>query len=130
MAVANHDGPVVTFPAAGNLSSDQFKIVTFDTDGKVKLADDADVVLEPMVGVLQNKPAAEDRAAAVRIAGIAKVEAGTSIDEGAAVTTDGSGLAAVAVDNDWVLGFAVTAGVSGSLMEVLIRGGGGHVVPA
>lgn len=126
----NQDGPEITLPASGDLSSYQFHVMTLDTDGKVKLADDADDPSEAMLGVLQNKPDAEDEPAVVRVDSVAKAMGGASLDEGTWVTCDGSGHLAAAVANDNVLGMLLTAAVSGQLAEVLLKQGSGHVVPA
>lgn len=132
MAANNKDGPEITMYASADLSSYQFHVITVDTSGYAKLADDADDPAEPMIGVLQNKPSAAGQPAVVRISGVAKVMGGASIDEGAAVTCDSSGHLAAAVALDWVLGVALTAVVSGQLAEVLLQtgSGGGYAVPA
>lgn len=126
----NEDGPEISLKAAGNLSSHQFKIMTLDTDGKAKLADDPDDPVEPMLGILQNKPDTEDLPAVIRVDGVAKVEGGASIDEGVWVTCDGSGLLAAAVANDNILGLTLEPAVSGEVHTILLRQSPGYVAPA
>jgi hypothetical protein len=126
----NIDGPEITLKASADLSSNQFHIVTLDTDGKVKLADDPDDATEALIGVLQNKPDAEDEEAVVRIDGIAKVMGGASVNEGVWLTCDGNGHAVAAVASDNVIGIAVDAVVSGSVGRVLLKQGAGYVAPA
>ena len=123
------DGPEITMEASGDLSNYQFHIMTLDTDGKVKLADDPDDPVEAMLGVLQNKPTVAGQEAVVRVSGIAKVMAGATINEGVWVTCDVNGHAAAAVANDNVLGFSLTAGAANQLMEVLQKQGAGYVAP-
>lgn len=125
----NMDGPEITLKASTDLSDYQFHIVTLDTDGKVKLADDPDDPAEALIGILQNKPDAEDEPAVVRTDGVAKVMGGASIDEGVWVTCDGDGHLAAAVANDNVIGITLEAAVSGEVHEILLKQGGGHVVP-
>lgn len=124
------DGPEITLKASGNLSSHQFKIMTLDTDGKVKLATTSNSAIEAMLGILQDKPDATDKPAVVRVAGIAKVEAGASINEGVWVTCDGNGLLAAASAADNVIGFTIDAAVSGEVARILLKQGSGYVVPA
>ncbi|MEE9158100.1 MAG: hypothetical protein V3U60_06915 [Gammaproteobacteria bacterium] len=126
----NIDGPEITLKASGDLSAAQFLIVTLDTNGRVKLADDADDPVEALIGILQNKPDALDKGAVVRIGGVAKVEGGATINEGVWVTCDSAGKLAAAVANDNVIGITLDAAVSGSLGRILLAQTGGHVVPA
>jgi len=130
MTGTNQDGPEITLPASGNLSSYQFHVMTLDTDGKVKLADDADDPSEALIGILQNKPNAEDEEALVLIYGIAKAMGGASLDEGTWVTCGSDGHLVAAVADDNTIGIAIDAVVSGSIGRILISRGGGHVVPA
>tara|TARA_Y100000310_G_scaffold322038_1_gene380532 strand:- start:1264 stop:1653 length:390 start_codon:yes stop_codon:yes gene_type:complete len=125
----NIDGPEITLKASGDLSSSQFCIVTLDTDGKVKVADDADDPVEALIGVLQNKPDAADEPAVVRVGGIAKVMGGASLNEGVWVTCDGTGYAVASVANDNNVGITIDALASGEIGRILLAQTGGHVVP-
>lgn len=126
----NHDGPEITLKASASLSSYQFHIVTLDTNGRVKLADDPDDPVEALIGVLQNKPTAIDQGAVVRVDGVAKVMGGATIEEGIWVTCDSSGHLAAATANDNVLGITLEAAASGKVSEVLLKQGAGYVAPA
>lgn len=75
--------------AAGDLSSDQYKFVTIGATGAALNA----VNGARVDGVLQNKPAALGRAAAVQIDGITKIVAGAAIAAGADVMSDATGRA-------------------------------------
>ena len=83
-----------------------------------------------MIGILQNKPDAEDEPAVVRIGWVAKAMGGASINEGVWVTCDSSGHIAAAVANDNVIGYTLEAAVSGEIHRIVVCPGCGHVVPA
>lgn len=68
----------VSYPAAEDLSADQFRFVVL-ASGKVRRPDST---AERPHGILQNTPVAGE-AAQVRIAGISKLRAGGAITEGA-----------------------------------------------
>ena len=100
----------VSYPAAEDLSADQFKFVVLDA-GKVRRPDTA---TERPLGVLQNKPAA-NQAAQVRIEGVSKLVAGGAVGENAAVKAEyvsagdaGKGLATT-TSGDKVRGLCVAA---------------------
>lgn len=124
----NIDGPEITLKASGSLVGYQFHIVTLDTAGRVKLAIDADVLVEPMLGILQNKPTAIDQPAVVRIAGIAKVIFTGILAPGVAVTCDASGHAVAAVALDHQLGLTLETTTALGLHPVLLCKGSGHVI--
>lgn len=79
---------------------------------------------EAVIGVLQNKPQYTGQAATVAVDGVSLVEAGGTIAAGAGVKVNASGKAVTWVagtdDRDLRVGVAVTAGVSGALMSVLL----------
>ena len=125
----NVDGPEITFKASGTLAGKQFYIMTLDTNGRVKLADDPDDPVEAMLGVLQNEPTAIDEPAVVRVDGIAKVIGGATIEEGIWVTCDSAGKLAAAVANDNVLGITIEAAALNKISQVLLRQGAGYVAP-
>lgn len=68
----------LTFPAAEDLSSDQYKFVVLNSSGKVRRPDSAS---EVAIGILQNAPAA-DEAAVVRVIGQSKFEANAALGIG------------------------------------------------
>ncbi|MCE5335248.1 MAG: hypothetical protein LLG06_11755 [Desulfobacteraceae bacterium] len=68
----------LAFPAAEDLTSDQYKFVVLASDGTVRRPDtEAEVAL----GILQNAPAAGE-AAAVRILGVSKLEVNAALGIG------------------------------------------------
>lgn len=106
----------ITEPASGNLSTYQFRCVNLASDGQVQLATSGAQV----VGVLQNKPAAENRASKVAVYGVTKVEAqaasGEAITVGAALicSTIGKAIAASTGGTAYVWGRALEANASGA----------------
>lgn len=70
----------VTYPAAGDLSTSQYRILTMESDGQVNTIGAGTA---PVIGVLQNKPAGEDQGAEVAIVGSdVKFEAGAQCSAG------------------------------------------------
>jgi len=60
---------IITLPASADLSANQYRFVTVDTSGQVELtAADGNAV-----GILQNTPDAQGRAASVLISGVSKL---------------------------------------------------------
>lgn len=118
MAV-EQDGIDVTFPASGDLSSDQFKPMLVADDGQVSLGAGNGT---PFVGILQNKPAAENRSAVVRITGISKFHGGVALNERDLVTSDATGLGtATTTDAHFIVGQVVVAsGGSAQIASVLV----------
>jgi len=113
-------GQDISFKAAADLSAKQFYIVELSAANTVNVCDAAtDVPL----GVLQNKPAAANRAARVRISGVTKVVASAAISAGALVGTTATGTAVTkSADADHVLGIALEAASAASeQISVLIR---------
>tara|TARA_Y100000590_G_scaffold401512_1_gene486426 strand:- start:118 stop:492 length:375 start_codon:yes stop_codon:yes gene_type:complete len=65
---------VITLPASADLSASQYCFVSVNTSGEVELSgDDGNPV-----GILQNKPSAQGRAAEVLIAGVSKIKSGVA----------------------------------------------------
>lgn len=125
MAVSG--GPVTdqTFEAGADLSSGRYLICQQEADGDVILATAA---TQNLVGVLLNKPAAENRAAVVRMLGPVKCIASASIDEGDAITaTTGGKAVATTTDTQIVIGYALTAasGVN-VLFKLMLTGRHGY----
>ena len=110
----------ISLPAGEDLSSHQFRFITVDADGKAIHADGSHV----KIGILQNKPGAEDRAATVAVAGMSKLEASGGVNEGAYLTSDGDGKGAATTTDDAAVGaIALTAGVDGDIISVLLTPG-------
>jgi hypothetical protein len=77
----------LTFKASGDLSSKQYYFVKLDADGKVEACGANGV----SIGILQNAPDAEDKAARVRVLGTSKLVMNEAVDEGEAITSTGDG---------------------------------------
>ena len=77
----------ITFKAAGDLSAKQYHFVKLDTDGKVEACGHNEV----SVGILQNAPDAEDKAARVRLLGTSKLVMNEAVDEGEMITSTADG---------------------------------------
>lgn len=77
----------ISMPAAGDLSTKQYKVVAVNSDGRVAVAG-AGVF---GIGILQDKPAALGRACTVAVAGVSMAMAGDTVAAGARVTADANG---------------------------------------
>ena len=109
-----------TVIAGEDLSAAQFKFVTLESDGQVDLADSAG---ENCIGVCLVGGTA-GAAVTVAISGKVMVEAGDTVAAGAAVQTDANGDAITAASGDYVMGYALEAGVDGQIIAIeLIQGG-------
>ena len=78
---------IVTFEAAGDLSSSQYKLVKLDANGKVVIVA---ATTDIPVGVLQNSPASGGTAS-VLVCGVSKVSADAAINEGVMLKTSADG---------------------------------------
>lgn len=80
---------VISLPASTDLSTNQYRFVIVDTNGEAALS----VADQNAVGILQNKPAAQGRAAEILIAGVSKLEcgAGTACRAGYNIGVDATG---------------------------------------
>jgi hypothetical protein len=105
--------------AVADLSALQYKIMKLDSTGKVAAATAATDVI---IGVLDNTPVLGELASVwLRSSnGTFKVKLGGTVAIGDAVTSDGSsaGIATTTAGNQ-ILGYAVQAGVSGNIIEVM-----------
>ncbi len=108
-----------TMKAAGDLSAAQYHIMRDKADGTVDITSKVNILTA--VGVLQNKPAAANRAATIAYAGKSKIRAGGSITMGDLLTTNSSGRAATAGSGDLVIGRALaTAGADGDTITCIL----------
>ena len=124
MTTQNASYPYMPFEASGDLSGAQYRIMAKNSSPRQVFRANSDD--DTIVGVLQNQPAAEGRAATVCIGGTAKVVAGAAIAAGDRVTTDSQGRAIKSVygNGDLVsqLGVAITAvTAAGQFVEVLVQ---------
>jgi hypothetical protein len=121
--------PLSGLKANADLSSSQFRFVKF-TSGKVAVCSTQG---EQAFGVLQDKPAAANRAAAVAaVSGtIVKVEAGAAVSQGADVMTDSSGRAITWLTKNVKMGQALTAAsAAGEVIEIVLLSTGTDVSTA
>lgn len=106
-----------SFKSTNDLSTKQYYIVKVDTSNAQSVVLAA-AGTDPIVGVLQNKPAA-GKMANVQILGTAKVIAGGSVTRGDLVTSDSNGKAVTTTTNkDVILGRALDTAASGDVFEV------------
>jgi len=106
-----------SFDADTDLSSNQYYAVKMSTSEKIILASDAG---DEMIGVLQDEPAAADRACLVAFGGISKAVGGAAIEEGVKVGVDAGGKFVTYVSGG-VAGYSVTpCGGDGQLFSLLI----------
>lgn len=108
---------IVTLPANGDLSANQFKFVKLNSSGRLVACGAG----EPAVGVLQDDPRAAGRAAMVAIGGIVKAKAEGTVAAGADVASDADGGIIAATTGQIVLGTAVTGGASGEIISILFN---------
>ena len=109
----------LTMKAGADLSALQYHIMRDIADGTTNIASEA--ISNQMLGVLQNKPAATNRAATIGYEGISKVVAGGAVTRGLLITTNGSGRAANATSGDMVFGRALDpATTNGEVISALI----------
>ena len=113
MAYSGGQAVDITLPASGDMSSQQYRIVKVDGSGRCVSGSAAADIL---IGVLQNKPAATDRGAQIRISGFTKIVGGAALAEGDMVTSNGQGFGTAAAATSvgcHILGI-VTAAIGGS----------------
>lgn len=120
------DGIDATFIASADLSTKQYYIMEHDSTND-ELAT-ADAATDQPAGILQNKPAADGRAALIRVAGHSKVMAGETLTAGNLVGTNAQGSAtAITPGTDttkYVLGQITVGCDSGEIAEMVIWQGG------
>lgn len=115
----------LSFPAAEDLSNDQFRIVILTSTGTVRRPDAATDI---PVGVLQNAPAAVGDAATVRplgCGGVSKIQLGATLAIGAIVqceyvSASDAGKAIAAVATGYPIGQLLEGGVEDDLGSVLL----------
>lgn len=113
--------PPISLPAGGDLSSDQYKFVRVNTSGKVVVSAAAAVGI-CTIGILQNAPAASDRAAAVAIGGVSKVVYHGTITAGDEIVCSSTGKATGVTSNDQsTLGVALVSGVAENIGSMLFQ---------
>lgn len=83
-------GQQVSFQAAADLSAQQFRFVKLDANGQVAAIS---AVTDIPIGILQDKPAAQGRAACVMLDGISKVVGGANLAKSDQIGPDAQGRA-------------------------------------
>ena len=108
----------ITFKADADLSSAQFYFMCLDADGKASACGANGV----SVGILQNYPDAEDKAALVRTVGTSKLKMNEACDEGEWLTSTSTGLGEVTDAADEYCGAMAleAATAQNDIIEVLI----------
>ena len=95
---------MISLPASTDLSASQYCFVSITTSGEVELTGAAGSA----VGILQNKPAAQGRAAEILIGGVSKLVCGASaIRAGYNLASAASGQGAEATTGDPVQGLII-----------------------
>lgn len=110
----------VTVEASGDLSSSQYLFVTVNSSNQAAVAGAG----AKADGVLQDKPAAQGRAACVGTNGRSKIVCGADLSSnvGAELTSDASGRAVVATTGDYIMGTLTIAGsAAGEIGEMLVE---------
>lgn len=135
MSFGNVNHHTISLAAAADLSASQFLAVKVDSNGRAALASTGQFC----VGILQNKPAA-NQAATVAYGGISKAIAGGNVTAGmtlaanssgklvdaaeAVVNTSDAGSATDAVIASNVIGVALASGVANDVIPVLLLNAG------
>ena len=112
----------VTYPASGDLSASQLRIVPMDDNGRIIINTGT---ATPCLGILLNKPSAVDQGAEVAIIGsIVKLEAAGAVSERDAIRAEGGGRGSPTTTTaNAIVGYALTpAAASADLFEVLVTG--------
>ncbi len=114
----------ITLPADGDESAEQYTFYKVDADGRADQCT-ADDGTDLPIGILQNKPAATDRAARLAAVGsISKLVVGIStVNEGDLLRPDSTGRGeATTTDTHFYGAVALTSGATNTLIEVLVTG--------
>ncbi len=111
-----------TRPAAADYSSGQYTLMVLDSDGK---ALQATTTTASFIGVLMNKPSAEDQAAEIAGPGsIVKVLSGDTIAEGDKITAEAGGKAlATTTSPNHYAGVALSPAGDGEYFEMMVSPG-------
>lgn len=107
----------ITLPAAADLSANQFFFVTLNSSGQAALATSLG---ERVIGVNQDDPLSGE-GALVRVEGITKVVLGGTVTVDDRLTTDADAKAVTAAGSENVAGTALSDGVTGDIIPMLVR---------
>lgn len=108
----------ITLEAAADLSGNQFNVVTVDAAGQVNVPA---ANTDPIIGVLQDKPAAVGRAGNVSIGGKTKVLSGGAINAGDQLESDGAGgvVTVTGTVGVQIIGYALTDAAAADIFTML-----------
>jgi hypothetical protein len=106
----------LTLTASGDLSSSQYRFVQLSADNTVVICT---TITDVPVGVLQNKPTS-GQAAAIRCAGLSRIECGASLSAGDIVSMATDAQAQVAVSTQHVAGQIVEGAAADEIGSALI----------
>jgi hypothetical protein len=111
-----------SLPAAADFSSHQYKIMTIDANGRGTICTGNTV---RAIGILQNKPAAADAPARIRILGPSKYKAGAAANEGDGIAANGEGFGtACTTDKTYIVGYVLAApGGSADVQSIMVQPG-------
>lgn len=111
MASENIVGGPVGLSASADLSTKQHRFVKMSAAMKVTLCGDGELP----IGVLQNNPDADGKAATVAgVGSTTKIIAGSGgITYGSKVSSDANGAGVIAADGDWMAGIALDSVAEG-----------------
>jgi hypothetical protein len=107
----------ISIPANTDLSAKQYYAVTVNSTGKAIVAG-AGV---PIVGILQNDPAAAGVGANLGFSGVSKAALGGTATAGTMAAVDSNGKFANAVSGDIAVGIFVLGGASGEIGSLLLK---------
>lgn len=108
----------VSYKAAGDLSNKQYYFMKMSGN---RIVTTCALTTDVPIGVLQNKPAAANRAAVVRVAGESYVSSDTGLTAGGLVGTSGDGQAVTSATT-YVVGQVTTGtGTAGDLAVATIN---------
>lgn len=96
----------LTVPANADLSAKQFYVMKLNNSSGTAQAAVCGAGGES-IGILQNKPAAQGRAAEIAVSGASKVVAGGTVTAGSKVASDSAGKVVNAVSGDIAVGWAL-----------------------
>ena len=124
MAISSYtnEGKIdLTYPANGDLSSDQYKAFKLDANERADLCDTGN---EKVFGVLQNAPDALDEQAILRIAGVTLLKVSEAVSPGKFLTVTSAGLGEVCdAANEEFFAVALADGVANDVIPVLLQHG-------
>lgn len=113
----------ITLPAAGDESAEQHTFYLVDANGRADQCTTNDGT-DVCIGVLQNKPAAQDRGARLRTCGITKLVAGAAVNEGDTLRPDATGRGIATTTDGHIYGAIALTPAAGAdeVIEALVTG--------